>query len=209
MKKIDIETWNRRDIYMFYKDVDVPQYNMTFELDVTHFYQSIKAKQLSFYLSFMHVAMTELNRIENFRYRYINHEPYLLDQVHPSYTDRIEDTDRFKIVTVDLDHDLTSFVQKAKRISTEQGTQFLNEQSELRHDLVYITTFPWASFTQVSHAHNLDRYDAVQRLIWGKFKSSGEKLVMPFGIQAHHAFADGMHVGMYIQNLQKALDTFE
>jgi len=209
MKKIDIDTWNRKDIYSFYKDVDVPQYNMTFELDVTHFYQRIKSKQTSFYLSFMYVAMVELNRIENFRYRYINHEPYLLDSLHPSYTDRIDDTDRFKIVTVNLEADIDSFVKKAKQTSIEQGSVFLNELSESRHDLVYITTFPWAFFTQVSHAHNLDKFDAVQRLIWGKFKPLGEKLIMPFGIQAHHAFADGMHVGMYIQNLQDALNKFE
>jgi chloramphenicol O-acetyltransferase type A len=206
MTKINIDSWSRKGIYTFYKDIDVPQYHMTFELDVTHFYHVIKSKQLSFYLSMMYITMKELNQIENFRYRYIQKEPYLMNQTHPSFTDRIEGTDLFKIVTVEMTESLESFVIKAKTISEQQGRQFVDEHQEERQDLVYITTFPWAFFTQVSHAHNIDKYDAIPRLIWGKYKKVGEQLIMPFGIQAHHAFADGMHVGMFIQNLQETLN---
>jgi chloramphenicol O-acetyltransferase type A len=208
MKKINIDSWGRKDIYLFYKDVDVPQYNMTVELDVTHFYQVIKSKKLSFYLSMMYTAMCELNQIENFRYRFIGQEPYVMESTHPSYTDRIGETDLFKIVTVDMTDSLESFVHHAKRISDAQGSKFLDDNQEDRQDLVYITTFPWAYFSQVSHAHNIDRYDAIPRLIWGKFKKVGDQLIMPFGIQAHHAFSDGMHVGMFINNLQEALNRF-
>lgn len=208
MQKINIETWGRKDTYLFYKDVDVPQYNMTFELDVTHFYEHVKSRKISFYLSFMFVAMHALNAIENFRYRYIHNEPYLLDKTHPSFTDKIDGTDRFKMVTVNLTDDLDSFLLSAKQTSEKQGSHFIDKAEESRDDLVYVTTFPWASFTQVSHAHNIDRFDAIPRIVWGKFRNVSDKLMMPFGIQAHHAFADGMHVGMLIQKIQEALDSF-
>ena len=208
MKKIDIETWARKDIYLFYKDFDRPQYIMTFDLDMTHFCHKVKSLQISFYLSFMFVAMKELNQIENFRYRFINHEPVLLDISHPSFTDRIEGTDTFKIVTVEMQSDLNDFLIHAKAVSDEQGSQFLNIQKEARNDLVYISTFPWATFTQVSHAYNINPYDAIPRLIWGKYRQVGDQLIMPFSIEVHHAFADGMHVGKYIQNLQLQLNQF-
>ena len=42
MKKIDISSWERKDIYAFYKDMDMPRYQMTFEIDVTGFINMLK-----------------------------------------------------------------------------------------------------------------------------------------------------------------------
>jgi chloramphenicol O-acetyltransferase type A len=82
----------------------------------------------------------------------------------------------------------------------------LNPDEERRVDLVYITTFPWAKFSQVSHAASIDKYDAIPRLIWGKFEEINGKKMMPLSIEAHHGLADGRHVGMLIQNLQATLN---
>ena len=206
MKKIDIETWSRKNTYLFYKDIDIPRYNITVDIDITSFYRFVKEKKLSFYLSFIYFIMNEMNQIENFRYRFLNGEPYLFESIHPSYTDVIFDTDNFKIVTVNLEPTLEAFIEKAKITSEKQGTFFLNPDEEKRDDLVYITTFPWAKFTQVSHASSLDKFDAVPRLTWGKYEEVNKKLMMPLSIEAHHAFADGRHVGLLIQNLQSRLN---
>ncbi|MDR4968155.1 MAG: CatA-like O-acetyltransferase [Acholeplasmataceae bacterium] len=206
MKKIDINQWDRKETYLFYKDVDVPRYIMSFDLDVTSFYQHVKQNKFSFYLALIYEVMQCLNQVENFRYRFINQEPYLLEKTHPSFTDLIEKTENFKIVSVDLEDKIELFIQKAKETSIKQGNQFIDLEKEARHDLVYITTFPWAKYTQVSHAHNLDRYDAVPRLVWGKFEEVNGKLLMPFSIEVHHAFVDGLHIGKLIQNLQSQIN---
>jgi len=206
MKKIDIETWSRKNTYLFYKDSDIPRYNITVDIDVTKFYQFVKDRKLSFYLSFIYFIMHEMNKIENFRYRFVNGEPYLFEQTHPSYTEVITDTDNFKIVTVNIENSIDLFIKKAKETSERQGSSFLNPDEEKREDLVYITTFPWAKFSQVSHASSLDKCDAIPRLIWGKFEEINGKKMMPLSIEAHHALADGRHVGMLIQNLQARLN---
>jgi chloramphenicol O-acetyltransferase type A len=195
----------KKHIY-FIKTVDIPRYIMSFELDVTSFYQYVKKNKYSFYLSFIYEVVHCLNQIENFRYRFINQEPYLFEITHPSFTDLIENTENFKIVSVDLENDIASFIQKAKETSLKQGNQFIDLEKESRQDLVYITTFPWAKFTQVSHAHNIDRYDAIPRLVWGKFENDNGRLMMPFSIEVHHAFVDGLHVGKLIQNLQRQIN---
>ena len=206
MKKIDIETWSRKNTYLFYKDADIPRYNITVDIDISRFYQFVKDRKFSFYLSFIYFIMQEMNKIENFRYRLVNGEPYLFDSTHPSYTDSIADTDNFKIVTVNLEDSLELFVKKAKETSDKQGSSFLNPDEERRDDLVYITTFPWAKFSQVSHAASIDKYDAIPRLIWGKYEEINGKKMMPLSIEAHHALADGRHVGILIQNLQATLN---
>ena len=209
MRKIDIEKWNRKNTYNFFKDIDVPRYLMTFDLDVTNFYRYVKKNQFSFYLSFMFVVVNLMNRIENFRYRFIDNEPYLFDQTHPSFTDRIENSENFKIVTVLMENDLEEFIKKAKLTSISQGDIFIYPEMEMRKDLVYITTFPWAKYSQVSHAHQLDKYDAIPKLVWGKFEEVNQRLIMPFSIEVHHAFVDGLHVGKLINLLQEKLTSSE
>lgn len=208
MIKIDLSTWSRKQTYLFYKDMDIPIYSLTFQLDVTSFYYDVKKKQTSFYFSFMHLVMKEMNQIDNFKYRFIDQEPYLFETIHPSFTDLIQGTDQFKIVTVDYLSDVNQFVSSAKEHSRLQGNQFINLDEEIRQDLVYITTFPWASYQSVTQAINIDSKDAIPRVTWGKYEDMNGKLIMPFTIAVHHAFVDGYHVGMLIQNIQKALKTY-
>ncbi|MDO9629690.1 MAG: CatA-like O-acetyltransferase [Acholeplasmataceae bacterium] len=206
MIKINIKQWDRKNTFNYFKQIDVPRYLMTFDLDVTRFFQYVKENKKSFYLSFIYQVIHTMNKIENFRYRFIDEEPYLMDYTHPSFTDRIEGSENFKIVTVIMEDTIDAFIEKAKLISKEQGNQFINLEMEKRNDLVYITTFPWAKYTQVSHAHNMDKYDAIPRLVWGKFEEVNEKLMMPFSIEVHHAFVDGLHIGKLINMLQEQLD---
>ncbi|MBU1142774.1 MAG: chloramphenicol acetyltransferase [Firmicutes bacterium] len=206
MHKINLQNWDRFNTYNFFISVDIPRYLMTFNLDVTNFYRYVKKSNYSFYLTFIYYVMHTMNQIENFRYRFIGEEPYLFDSTHPSFTDLIEGTENFKIVTVLLENDLKTFLEIAKQTSFNQGKTFMNLEMEKREDLVYITTFPWAKYTQVSHAHNIDRFDAIPKLVWGKFEESNQQLLMPFSIEVHHAFVDGLHVGKLINLLQEKLN---
>ncbi|MCF7930362.1 MAG: hypothetical protein K9L02_02505 [Acholeplasmataceae bacterium] len=206
MMKVNLDTWDRSQHFEFFKHLDVPRYLITVPLDVTQFVKKIKSQKLSFYLSFIHLAMTEMNLIENFRYRIINDDVYLFDETHPSFTDVIEGTELFKFVTSNMDDDLLTFIRKAKQKSLDQGHHFLDVNEEERFDVVYITTFPWASYTQVSHAHNIDKTDSIPKIAWGKFEEVNGKLIMPFSIEVHHGLVDGLHVGKLIQNIQSALE---
>lgn len=208
MKIIDINHWERKEVFQFYKDMDFPMYSMTFELDVTHFYKHIKQEKKSFYFSFMHLLIHQMNQITNFKYRFLEDKPCLCDSIHPSFTDLIKGKDLFKIVTVDYCEDVDDFIDIAKRSSDEQGESFINLTHEVRQDLVYITTFPWASYKQVTFAHNQDAHDAIPRITWGKFENINGKMMMPFTVAVHHAFVDGLHVGKLISNLQNSLSNY-
>ena len=206
MRKIDIEHWDRKEVYHFYKGFDHPRFNITITLDVTKIYEKIKRKKTSFYLTFMHLAMQEMNKIEAFKYRFVHEEPVIFDVIHASYTDLIQNTERFKIVRTDFLNDCQQFIKNAKEASIKQGDKFIDMSEEQRADLVYISTFPWDSFTQITHAHNHDNFDAVPRLTWGKYREENGIKWMPLSIEAHHAFVDGLHVGKFIEQLQLHLN---
>lgn len=208
MKKISIDSWNRKQTYMFFKDIDVPRFAITVDVEITGFLKYVKDNHLSFYLSLMYLIMNEMNGIENFRYRIIDKEVYLFDQIHPSFTDSVKGTDLFKMVTCNLEDDIFSFVEKAKQKSLDQGDTFVDLESENRFDTVYVTSFPWAKYTQVTHAHQLDKEFSVPQLVWGKYENENGKIKIPLSIEVHHALVDGLHVGRLIQNIQKKLNTY-
>ncbi|MBN2300103.1 MAG: hypothetical protein JXC31_02825 [Acholeplasmataceae bacterium] len=208
MKKIKMESWDRLQIYSFFKDIDEPRYMITVDIDVTKFLKFVKENHLSFYLSFVFLIMNEMNKIKNFRYRIINHEVFQFEKTHPSFTDSIKGTELFKMVTCNLESDMFQFVEKAKQKSLDQGSTFVDLASEDRFDVVYITSFPWAKYSQVTHAHHIDKEFSIPKLVWGKFENENGKIMMPFSIEVHHGLVDGLHVGKLIQNLQNTLNSY-
>ncbi len=208
MKKIEIETWNRKQTYQFFESYDVPRYLMSFDLDVTEFVNYVKQNKLSFYLSFMYLVMEQMNAIENFRYRIIKDEVYLFESTHPSYIDLIEDSEQIKFVTAHMEKDIFKFNESAKQKSEAQKDQMFIASEEARFDLVYVTTFPWAKYTQVSHAHMMDRKESIPKIAWSKFEKQNDRLILSFSLEVHHALIDGLHVGRLIQNIQEKLKSY-
>jgi len=208
MKQIDLENWKRKGHYEFFHRMDYPQYNICMNIDVTNFLQFTREKELSFYYAMIFASTTVLNQIENFKYRIQDDKVVLHDKIHPSFTDmdKNNEDDLFKMVTVDLTDDIETFVRIAKETSENQTAYFAPEKLVGRDDLTYITCLPWISFTHISHTISLNNNDSVPRLSWGKYFQQGEKIVLPFSVQVNHALVDGLHVGKYIEQLQKFID---
>ena len=97
---------------------------------------------------------------------------------------------------------------KASLGKTRQGERFFLPDEEARDDCLYLSAIPWLCFTGLTHAENLDRDDAIPRISWGRWFWLGDRLLLPFSVQAHHALVDGVHLGQFIDALQKKLDAF-
>lgn len=41
---------------------------------------------------------------------------------------------------------------------------------------------------------------------WGKFYEKDGKMLMPFSVEVHHSFVDGVHLGKLAKKLQEYLD---
>jgi chloramphenicol O-acetyltransferase type A len=206
MKYIDLETWKRRAHFAFFYRMDYPQFNICFNLDVTQFLIFTKKNNLSFYYAMIHAVTTVVNETEDFRYRIRDGKVLLHKKIHPSFTDMASNDDLFKMVTVDLKDDIFEFVKLAKETSEKQKDYFNLDKLAGRDDLIYITCIPWISFTHLSHTITINKNDSVPKISWGKYFTDGDKVLLPFSIQVHHALMDGVHVGKYVEKLQKYLD---
>lgn len=205
MKQIDINNWNRKEHFEFFYKMDYPQYNICMNIDVTPLVAFCKKEKLSFYYSMIHAATKTANEIENFKYRIREGKVVLHDTVHPSFTQMDENvsSELFKIVIVDFMDNTKEFVNAAERENAAQKSYFNPQKLTGRDDLLYITCVPWITFTHVSHTISLNRDDAVPRISWGKYYHDGDRILLPFSVQVHHALADGFHVGKYVEKLQE------
>jgi chloramphenicol O-acetyltransferase type A len=209
MKIIDLDTWERIAHYRFFKRMDYPHYNMCFNIDITRFLDTVKARNISFYYAMIFAATRAANDVSEFRYRIRGEQVILHDMVHPSFTDMSKGSDLFKMVTIDMTDSIETFVIRAKEKSEKQKDYFIAEDFAGRDDLIYITCIPWASFTSLSHTISFNKDDSVPRIAWGRYYTEGYRVLLPFSLQAHHSFVDGIHMGRYIDSLQDYLNRFE
>ena len=77
------------------------------------------------------------------------------------------------------------------------------------NDIYQFSSFPWVSFTHISHTESGKKENATPMIDWGKYFVRGEKVMLPFSVQVHHSFVDGVHIGKLANLLQGYLDYFE
>jgi chloramphenicol O-acetyltransferase type A len=207
MKKwIDFKSWPRYQHYQFFQSYEIPRYNMTFPIDVTILYQSCKATNTRFYFALMHRIIYQLNLIENFRYRIQDGKVFDETIDFVSFTDLIEHTELFKMVFVPVNHNPILFEREAVEASKRQGSTLINLDNELVLNTVYVTSFPWAQFTHLTHATKLGNTDSVPRISWSQFVDVNGRKTLNLSVEAHHGLVDGIHLGKFINHLQASLN---
>lgn len=207
MKKwIDFKTWPRYQHYLFFKDYELPRYNMTFPLDVTQLYQVGKSKGFRFYFSLMYHVVQTLNQFENFQYRIERGRVFQQPIEYVSFTDFIEEDNLFKMVFTKIDNDYIRFEQTAVEASSKQGKLLIQLDKEKTLNTIYVTSFPWARFNHFTHATKLGSTDSVPRISWSQYVEEQGKKILNISIEVHHGLVDGYHVGLFINQLQKNLN---
>lgn len=201
MKEINIDRWNRKEHFSFFKNMAYPVYNISFDIDVTGVKEFTKRHDISFYLAMIHISILSLNAIDNFRYRLRGEKVVLHESLTPSFAEMENDSGLFKMVTVPFEEDILLFEKKAREKADSQSQYFVISDFADRDDFAFFSAVPWISFTSIDHTSNLNGKDAVPRISWGKYYISGSRLLMPYNIQVNHMFVDGFHLGLFKEQL--------
>ncbi|WP_245860259.1 CatA-like O-acetyltransferase [Methanosarcina spelaei] len=98
---------------------------------------------------------------------------------------------------------IEKFVQLAIVTAENQKEHFTGP---VENDVYQFSALPWITFTHISHTGFGNREKAQPMFDWGKYQEREGKFMMPFSVQVHHAFVDGIHIGKLADKLQKYLD---
>ena len=203
MHRIDLEKWERREIYEFFSPLSDPFYSVCFRLDVTELRRYCKERGLSFYYAMIWLVTRAVNDTEAFLYTIENGEVFQLDERLPSFTDRGADEKYFHIVTMPCGGDLAAFCAAAKEKSRAQKA-FIDYKAEGKN-LVYLSALPWLDLTALTNERDLDPDNAIPRIAWGKFVEENGRLRLGMSVEVNHRFADGADIGAFAGRLEELI----
>lgn len=205
-KIIDQGTWKRAAHCTVFRNCVEPAFCVTFELDITEFYRKIKQEKLPFTFAMIYAVAKCANRIEEFRYRFLEGQVVLFDKIDTAFTYLDKQTELFKVVNVPFAGNMGEYCKTAKQAAEEQREYFTGP---LGNDVFQFSPMPWVTYTHVSHTNSGKRDNATPLFDWGKFYERDGKLLLPFSVQAHHSFVDGLHIGRLAENLQSWLNNYQ
>lgn len=205
-REIDLESWERKTTFEFFRDYEDPYFNITANLDVARLYDFCKSNSLAFSLTFLYCSLTAANEIREFRLRMIDEKVIEFDRVEATQTILNEDK-TFSFSYYQLKDSVFDFVDAGKTARDKYLKLKTFDVEADRIDLIYYSAFPWVSFTSFKHATRLDNRLTVPRMVFGKMFEEHGTRKMPFSVEVHHAMMDGYHVGLYYETLQQKLDS--
>ena len=206
MKPFNISKWNRAKQFSFFKDFEDPFFAIQANLEVGKLYDYCKKNKLSFFLSYLFVALKACNEILEFRLRLKNGTAYEFEKISCGSTISNEDN-TFSICYFENDETLEGFVRKGKQTieSYRSGNVFETRDDDL--DVIHCTTIPWLAITGFKHARRGDEKDkGIPKLVFGKVFEEEGVLKMPLSVEAHHALMDGFHVAQLFEKMKAFMD---
>lgn len=200
---LEIETWNRRQHFEFFKDFDNPFFNICADADVTSLLALIRTTQsISFSIAYHFLSMKAANEVEPFRYRLRKEGVIIHERIHAGTTLLLAD-ESFTFVYFDYTDDFETFHTRARQsIAIALAGKSRLDERENDDDLIHHSVVPWVSFNSISHARNWGRSDSIPKIAFGKYRADGALIKMPVSVEVHHALVDGLHVGRYFEKLE-------
>lgn len=206
MRFLDLDTWNRKEQYDFFRSFDNPYYNICVNVDVTRLLDHIKNHEMSFSLTSLYLSLKAANDHEFMRYRIHGDQVIIHDVIHAGQTILNEDK-TFSFCYFEHKSSYSEFEYNAKTVLEEHRANpgklnpAINED-----DLIHYSSVPWISFNSISHARKFDQGISIPKIVFGKYFKEPGNVKMPFSVEVHHALVDGYHVGEYLNYFQKLLN---
>ncbi|WP_046757002.1 CatA-like O-acetyltransferase [Kordia jejudonensis] len=204
MKKLNIDTWNRKQHFEFFNTFKDPFFAVAAPMDVTKAYHFAKATGNSFFAVYLHDCMKAVNSVEAFKYRIENeHEVVIHDHIHASPTImRPDKTFGFSFIDYDADFEIFAQNIKAEKDRIFNSTDLFPPKNT--EDCVFCSALPWVGFTGHKEPFH-GKKESVPRIAFSKMEAKKDKKIMTVSVSVNHALMDGYHVGQFTEKFQENL----
>ncbi|EJF54683.1 chloramphenicol O-acetyltransferase [Saprospira grandis DSM 2844] len=205
MNYLDIENWNRKELFDHFRKFQDPSFALTVEMDLTKTYARSKAEKQSIFLLYLHACLRAINQIEPLKYRIEGDRVRIYERIDVSATIARPDQS-FGFSYVEYTEDFSLFSQRF-RLEKERifnSRNLFPPRSSL--GCIYCSAVPWLHFKAHKEPFMGDKDMSVPHLSFGKILLRGEKMIMPLAISVNHALLDGYHIGQFIERFQLFLD---
>ncbi|MEM1178656.1 MAG: chloramphenicol acetyltransferase [Acidobacteriota bacterium] len=204
---LDINSWPRRQHFAFFRDFELPFFNLSANVDVTAALEACRGPDRpSFSVVAFYQALRAVNALECFRYRLRGDRVLIHDTVRGGTT-TLRDDDTFGFGYFDYHPDFDVFARGAlEGLAAAKAARDL-VPSGGDDDVIHFSVIPWVSFTSFQHAKRTakpgaDFEDSVPKIVFGKYFEDRGRRWLPTSVEVHHALMDGLHVGRFFEQFQ-------
>lgn len=199
----EIKKFGRAELFNHYNKCDNPFVFLTTKIDVTNVVNYCK-KHKNFYPTLGYLITKTVNSIDAFKYRYRDGKFYYCDEVKSNYT-QMFDNNNIGYFNVSFSNDYSTYIQNF--LNTQKKFLEDNNYSDDNDlDEIWLSCAPWFSFTGLITPYNKDVL--IPQFVWDKYECINDKYYVNLMIMVHHGFADGFHIGKFINELQKNINLF-
>ena len=204
--KIDMDNWERREHYYYYRDFIKTRYNLCGEIDITGLLSQVREKRLHFYLVFLYVVIHTDNEIKELR-MCLDEDGALgyWDVCHPSYTIFHKDDLTFSDIWTEYSPDFQTFYERASQdMETFQDVKGIKAKPDTPPNFCPISCIPWISFTGFGSDTYAESNMLYPVILFGKYHENEKgQILLPLSIAVNHMVADGYHTCLFFQKIQE------
>lgn len=197
----EIKEFKRKDLFNHYNQRTNPFVIVTTKIDVTEVVNYCKEHK-NFYATMGFIINKTANQIDAFKYRYKDENFYYCENVKTGFTQMINE-DEIGFFTVPVINELKDYITEFLKIQKEfLSTGKRNIESDM--DEIWVSCAPWFSFSSLIPP--FDKEITIPQFIWDKYECVDGKYFVNLMVMVHHGFADGYHIGKFVNSLQENIN---
>jgi chloramphenicol O-acetyltransferase type A len=200
---IDLERWPRRATFEFFRTFDDPFFNVCADVEVGPSLAWCRERGQRFLLVAMFAALRAVHAVPELRCRLQGEGVVRYERVALGATVPNED-ETFSFVDFEPHDTLEDFLAYGERVLEAHRRRGPTFEPGARDDVVHFSMVPWVHFRAISHARSHRTGGSVPKIAMGRYLERAEGAVMPVSLEVHHALVDGLHVGRFFQELERA-----
>jgi chloramphenicol O-acetyltransferase len=209
MRIIELESWHRKGHFDLYNKFDFPHLDICVQIDITELWANRAGSGASPTITLVYTVTKAANRVPELRQRIRGEQVIEHEVIHPLIT-TLGENDLFGVVSLDYDPDFETFTTRAaERLAQTEGDTTLDEfphqeqgEETARDDLLSITILPWLAFTGFSLTRSATE-DCIPLFAIGKVVAAGERYMLHFFVNFHHALIDGLHIARLVKYIEE------
>lgn len=199
----EIKNFKRMDIFNHYNECDNPFLILTTPVDITELVKYSKIHK-KFYGTMGYAVMMAVNKVDAFKYRYKDNKIYYCEPIRANYTQKLYDDIGY--FPVKYNENYSEYIKDF--INTEN--KFYKEEKYIQYDdlaEIWTSCAPWFKFNSL--VPPINKKVSIPQIIWDKYELKDGRYYIDIMIMIHHGFADGYHINLFLEELNKIIKNFE
>lgn len=208
-EKIDMGTWQRAQSFYYYTEIVTPiSYTVNIDINVTRIRKTAKNRNLKFFPAYLYAVSRAILNQREFRLAVKDGELGSWNYLTPQYPVFHENNKTFSFLWTEYVEDFNRFHESYMEDARLYGNRadLILPKGSPPGNCYIISCVPWFSFNGLSfHMQNVEGY-YLPVFVSGAFREENGDTFMPLSITINHAAADGYHIHVFMNDLQRLMN---